>query len=196
MTKEEFIESVRLEGEEWKDVCGFESQYSVSTFGRVVVKSMRAITLLKGEPNNTPKGYIRVDLYSHCKRKRVFLHKLVAETFLPNPNNYPFIDHINGNTKDNRASNLRWCTRQQNVDNPNTRFYCGKHKKPRNAGSRPVVGFNGSVVKHYRTIKGAAVDGYTYNYIAAAIKSGKMYNRLYWKDLEDYNQYVKELLTI
>ena len=195
MNKQEFIESIRLEGEEWKDVAEYENQYSVSSLGRVVVSSKRSTTILKGEINNTPRGYTRVDLYSHCKRNRVLLHRLVAETFLPNPNNYPFVDHINGNTRDNRVTNLRWCTRQQNIDNPNTRHYYGKHKHQHNIKIRPVVGFNDNVVKHYSTIKGAATDGYTYNYIAAAIKSGKKYNGLYWKDLEDYNQYVKELIT-
>jgi len=185
MTKEEFIESIRLDGEEWKDVVDYEDQYSVSSLGRVAVFSIRAHTILKGEPNNTPQGYIRIYLYKHCKKKRVMVHKLVATTFIPNPNNYPFVDHINGNTKDNRACNLRWCTRQQNVDNPNTRKYCGKHKYS-NRTTRPVVGYNDNVVKMYNTIKGAGKDGYTYNYIAAAIRSGKKYNNLYWKDLEGY----------
>ena len=192
MSKEEFIESIRLDGEQWKDVEGYESQYSVSTLGRVAVCSARATSLLKGEINNTPQGYIRVYLYSHSKRKRIFVHKLVAQTFLPNPNNYPFVDHINGNTKDNRASNLRWCTRQQNVDNPNTRCYCGKHRRQQKIWRRPIVGFNNSIIKHYKTITDAAADNYTYNYIAEAINSGKQYNGLYWKDLKDYNQYVKE----
>lgn len=43
------------------------------------------------------------------------IHRLVAETFIPNPNNYSDVDHINGNTQDNRVENLRWCTHQQNI---------------------------------------------------------------------------------
>jgi hypothetical protein len=44
-----------------------------------------------------------------------YVHRLVAETFIPNPNNLPFIDHINANRLDNRVENLRWCTEKQNL---------------------------------------------------------------------------------
>ena len=55
-------------------------------------------------------------------RWNVAVHKLVARAFIPNPENKPVIDHINGNRADNSIENLRWVTQKENVNNPNTRY--------------------------------------------------------------------------
>lgn len=61
-------------------------------------------------------GYVSVDLFEDGKRKRIAVHRLVAIAFLPNPNNYPVINHKNEIRDDNRASNLEWCTQKYNVN--------------------------------------------------------------------------------
>lgn len=55
------------------------------------------------------------------EKKRIFVHRLVAETFIPNYENKPEIDHIDGNPLNNNISNLRWCNHCENLNNPITR---------------------------------------------------------------------------
>lgn len=100
----------------WKPIKGFEERYEVSNKGRI--KSLNynntgEARLLKNSISNT--GYYVVMLYRDGKAKRKFVHRLVAETYLPNPNNYPIINHKNENKLDNRVYNLEWCTYSYNL---------------------------------------------------------------------------------
>jgi hypothetical protein len=93
--------------EEWK-IISFCEEFSVSNMGRVKYNINGRI--LKANNNG---GYLRISL----KKKQPYIHKLVAEAFLPNLDNYTECDHINRDKTDNRVCNLRWINRSNNCRN-------------------------------------------------------------------------------
>ena len=126
MTDEEFIESIRLEGEEWKDIEGWE-RYAISTFGRIVAYSKpyrcgnyvstRKQKIMRFSQTNNKPSYYTISLSDGKKNHKVFLvHRLVAVTFIPNPNNLPFVNHKDDDATNNRADNLEWCPQQYNCN--------------------------------------------------------------------------------
>lgn len=120
-----------LLNEIWKPVKGYEGLYEVSNLGNVrsldrYVMHGNRCCLLKGKPIVSfpnSRGYLRATLYKNGQGKKYFVHRLVAETFIPNPNNLPCIDHIDRNYLNNSTDNLRWCTQKENMNNPLTRKY-------------------------------------------------------------------------
>ena len=102
--------------EVWKDIPGYEELYQVSTLGRIY--SFKTNQYLKLGVNS--HGYIRASLLKDYKTRTINVHRLVALAFIPNPENKPCIDHINGDKTDNRMINLRWVTHKENSNNPLT----------------------------------------------------------------------------
>lgn len=100
-------------GEEWRDIECFEGLYQVSDLGRV--KSFHGKTPRILKQATTPNGYRIVCLMKDGIKTMVTIHRLVAEAFIPNMDNKPDINHMNGNKTDNRVSNLEWATRAENV---------------------------------------------------------------------------------
>lgn len=96
-----------------KDIKGFEGRYTISNLG--IVRSL--LTGKEMKPYITSKGYARVNLrYAHSRDYKSFLvHRLVAGNFLPNPNNYPEVNHKDCNRINNSVDNLEWCDRFYNV---------------------------------------------------------------------------------
>ena len=102
----------------WKDIEGYEGLYQVSNLGRIksLQKWKRASCpdeyILKPSENNC--GYYQVMLYRHTKKKKFLIHRIVAQAFVPNPDNLPHINHIDENKTNNCADNLEWCTPRYN----------------------------------------------------------------------------------
>ena len=103
--------------EEWRDIKGYEGKYQVSNLGRV--KSLnynhtKKEKILSDYPNTY--GYLYVNLYKNGKGKPFYIHKLVAQAFIDNPNNYREINHKDENKQNNRVENLEWCNRKYNCN--------------------------------------------------------------------------------
>ena len=96
---------------EWKPVLGFEKYYKVNRSGDVL--SLRSGTLRVPVPN-PQNGYLTMVLSGRCEKKTVYVHRLVAEAFVENPNGYGFVNHKDENKHNNDASNLEWCTKAYN----------------------------------------------------------------------------------
>jgi hypothetical protein len=102
----------------------------------------RNITYTKLKCSSDKNGYLKIRLLNKSGRKSMFLHRLLAIQFIPNPLNKPFINHIDGNKSNNKLNNLEWCTHKENMkhawDNNLYKDYTESIKKANNAKSIEV----------------------------------------------------------
>lgn len=96
--------------EVWKSIKGFEGLYEVSDLGNV-----RNINGRLRKPFLIHQGYLMIDLFHNYKRRHARVNRLVAEAFISNPDNKTEVNHKNGNKTDNRAENLEWTTKSENM---------------------------------------------------------------------------------
>lgn len=147
-----------MEKEIWKDIKNYERFYQISNLGNI--KNYRNKLL---QPRINKSGYNRVILHKDKHGKEFLVHRLVAEAFIPNPNNLPCINHKDENKANNCVENLEWCTQKYNsnygnirIKQHNTRL---KNKKLKEAGIDPYKE-NDNVIKKgrkYRSFGGICV---------------------------------------
>ena len=108
----------------WKTIKGYEGLYEISdkgevrSFDRILPCGHNSSHIRKGKiltPCGNGKGYLQIYLIKDGKAKKYYIHRLVAEAFIDNPNNYPIINHKDENRSNNEVSNLEWCTHLDNV---------------------------------------------------------------------------------
>lgn len=130
----------------------------VSSFGRVISLGRKIVNnlgvritdpFIKKNNNITNSGYIQIRLWKNNKCNHLYAHRLVATAFIPNPNNYPCIDHIDTIKTNNHYLNLRWCTNSMNHLNPITR----KRNSLSKIGARGIIENNNPGIVIYVTIK-------------------------------------------
>lgn len=111
--------------ESWADIIGYEGLYKISSMGRVMslhYKKSNKETDVILKPIKERGGYLTVILSKNTVHKRFKIHRLVAKSFIPNPNNYPIVNHKDENPQNNNVNNLEWCTAAYNTNYGNSRL--------------------------------------------------------------------------
>ena len=122
----------------WKPIEGYEDLYQVSSYGRV--KSNDRTEICKNglvrfregkilKPHQNYNGYLWVSLCKNDKRKKNKIHRLVAQAFIPNINNKPQVNHIDGNKHNNNLKNLEWVTSKENMEHAIKKRSLGSSKR-------------------------------------------------------------------
>lgn len=136
----------------WKDIPNYEGLYQVSDLGRV--KSVKRQLILK--PMLTKKGYLSVALYKNHSRKIKPIHRLVAQTFLSNPNNLPQVNHKDENKENNCVDNLEFCTNRYNELYGTRMERVSKNLEHRRITPVNQYDLDGNFIKSWKTAKDAA----------------------------------------
>jgi hypothetical protein len=162
--------------EVWKPVPGYEGRYEVSDQGRVL--STRTKLFLT--PNVMTHGYVCVHLYSGGRHSRVVktIHRLVADSFVPNPYGDSEVNHKNFLRRDNRAENLEWVSRKENVRHA---LLAGRRVRPEkcvmgiNLRTKETVRFESQIAAEI-ALRGKQTGG-----ISGAMKRGRpAYGYVWW----------------
>ena len=136
---------------EWRDIRGFEGYYRISNDG--LVFSVRKGKVLKTSRCN---GYEIITLYVNNRAKTFLVHRLVADAFIPNPNNYPCVNHKDEARTINHVENLEWCTYKYNNNYGTCRERNSKNHMNHKSLSKAVLCLkDGVVVKEYPSAREA-----------------------------------------
>lgn len=167
--------------EEWRDIPGYEGLYQVSNLGRVKSSERRVwggcsyyTKKEKVLKNSVMKiGYCRVSLSKDARQEQFYVHRLVAEAFIPNPDNLNEVDHIDANQQNNVVSNLRWVTHYENMRHSAElgRAHDGSYNLVHGANKKAVVRSDGRL---YESVACAARDlGYKTNLMVTDVLKGR-----------------------
>jgi len=169
-----------MKKEIWKDIEGYEKVYQISNFGRVksLARRSKGNHFLKEKYLKTyldKDFYEKISLYKKGKVKHYFVHRLVAQAFIPNPDNLPQVNHKDENKLKNEAINLEWCTAEYNTNygtrnaralinfdyekrNLNKQFKLGVENSAKNRRKSIVAKLKSGEIKHFESIREAVAN--------------------------------------
>ena len=147
--------------EEWKDVIGYEGKYQVSNLGNVrSLDYMHTGNAKELKQYTNRYGYKMVRLCKNGDMKAFSVHKLVAMSFIPNPNNYPQVNHKDCNPLNNKVDNLEWCTAEYNNTYNNKHIRALETRMKKHIGCRKILQLNENeeIIKEYFSISQASKE--------------------------------------
>ena len=156
----------------FKDVKGYEALYQVSNFGQILSLNYHRSgkpRLLK--PCKSTNEYLQVNLYKNGKSKMCKIHRLVAETFISNPDNLPEVNHKDEDKTNNSVYNLEWVTAKEN-SNHGTRNERIAKTNTNGKKSKKVLQFTkfGELIREWPSTMECERNGYYHGYIAACCR--------------------------
>lgn len=98
-----------------RPIQGYDGKYLVDESGNVFTVERQGTDSRKLVQSLNSSGYLRVSLRKGSQKKSLLVHRIVAEAFIPNPENKKCVNHIDGNKLNNSANNLEWCTHSENM---------------------------------------------------------------------------------
>lgn len=175
-----------MKKEIWKDIIGYEGLYQVSNFGRVKSFKFGKERILK--PGTNKYGYLIVILCKNGKVKHFYVHRLVAEAFIPNPHNYPCVNHKDECKTNNNVNNLEWCTYTYN-NNYGTKIERISKNRDTSKYFKPILQYtlDGVFVREWKSIAEAGRNGFNQGHITDCCRGvRKTHKGFIFKYKEDY----------
>ena len=169
----------------WKNIAGFERLYQVSSFGRVKSFYGKKEHILKAQ--KISHGYLNVILYKDGIKNNWLVHRLVANAFIPNPDNLPMINHKDENKQNNLVSNLEWCDANYNA-NYGTRNKRMTDKLINGSLSKKVGQYSkdGQLIKIWPSIREAKRNGFNMGNIWSCCQGKiKTHGGFIWQYIEN-----------
>lgn len=163
----------------WKDVVGYEGYYKVSNLGRI--KSLMSGKIMSHYTANNGYEMLRFGKCGHDKKQLVLLHRVVAEAFIPNPDNLPQVGHKDENRSHNEASNLEWVTIEKNNNET-------LHKQRISKGRKGVNNANRKFLK-------IECENKNYNSLLQFCKIKKLNPATVWRWLNNKTQMPEEWIN-
>lgn len=177
--------------EEWRDVVGYEGLYKVSSHGRIKSYHARYKKPRILKTSMTTTGYRKVELAKNKVKKSYKIHRLVAEAFIPNEENKPYINHLDSNPLNNNVDNLEWCTQKENMIHSSI---FGNHKSFAWKNKELVISeyISGKSITYLAKKYG----GNNHNTIIEVLKREKVKRRTISEQRMKYNYSRKEMVSM